>query len=482
MTQRARTAATALLLVGLALPSLGCRRPPPSPQPPQLPEDDGAPQAPPVKPIDVELGEQHGCVLFSNGTVRCWGDNRYGQLGLGHTQPLPEEAFANARDVGLAGPAVEISARGDHTCARLEDGTVQCWGDNRAGQLGLPWPKQVDYPYELPLYRSRVEPRQPTPVQLRGYAWPGWSSPIEALGDDEEPRVVAPIRLPEPAVQLATGYYHTCARTESGRVFCWGWLEGLEPLAFHEVALPRPAEEVVSGFHFSCVRFADGGVRCWGENGEGRKEWCYTHECWKQHSALNRTDPVNWPVLFGFGRLGYLARDRVEHTDVLGHEDVGFDFGEWTRPGSFPRDLIRLSAGRHHTCGIRSTANIACWGDSLFQLLANLFPPPAPQVGWAELKQLPVQDIEEIALGELDICVRSKVGEVACWGSAYCTSDPGWLLGKLQPDCSPTREQTPFVDLPGPAKRLSVGSRQACALLGDHVVCWGRETPPKRLE
>src|SRR5690606_23665753 len=54
------------------------------------------------------------------------------------------------------------------------------------------------------------------------------------------------------------------------------------------------------------------GVRCWGENGEGRKEWCYTQECWKQHSALNRTDPVNWPVLFGFGRLGYLARDRVE--------------------------------------------------------------------------------------------------------------------------------------------------------------------------
>src|SRR5690606_19541436 len=85
VTQRARTAATALLLVGLALPSLGCRRTPPSPQPPR---EDDAPQArvPPITPIDVELGEQHGCVLFSNGTVRCWGDNRYGQLGLGHTQ------------------------------------------------------------------------------------------------------------------------------------------------------------------------------------------------------------------------------------------------------------------------------------------------------------------------------------------------------------------------------------------------------------
>src|SRR5690606_11060161 len=193
---------------------LGCRRPPPSPQPPQLPEDDGAPQAPPVKPIDVELGEQHGCVLFSNGTVRCWGDNRYGQLGLGHTQPLPEEAFANARDVGVAGPAVEISARGDHTCARLEDGTVQCWGDNRAGQLGLPWPKQVDYPYALPFYRGGVEPRLPPPKIIRGYAWPGLSSPIEALGDDEAPRAIAAIKLPEPAVQVATGYYHTCVRTE----------------------------------------------------------------------------------------------------------------------------------------------------------------------------------------------------------------------------------------------------------------------------
>ncbi|WP_146155956.1 hypothetical protein [Enhygromyxa salina] len=85
----------------------------------------------------ISAGEEHTCALLDDGSVRCWGKNDFGQLGLGHLDNIgDDEAPADAEAVDLGGLAISISAGGDHTCAVLADYSVVCWGNGAAGRLG----------------------------------------------------------------------------------------------------------------------------------------------------------------------------------------------------------------------------------------------------------------------------------------------------------------------------------------------------------
>ncbi|HKO93012.1 MAG TPA: hypothetical protein VJU61_17775, partial [Polyangiaceae bacterium] len=73
----------------------------------------------------------HACARLSDGTVRCWGNNAFGQLGNG----TKDYASAPTPVSGLTG--VQFLVGGNvHACALLLGGTVQCWGNNELGQLG----------------------------------------------------------------------------------------------------------------------------------------------------------------------------------------------------------------------------------------------------------------------------------------------------------------------------------------------------------
>jgi alpha-tubulin suppressor-like RCC1 family protein len=81
---------------------------------------------------EITTGAAHSCALMTNGTVKCWGANTYGQLGTGTTT----NSATAVSVAGLPRPAVAVSAGGHHTCARLDDNSIRCWGRNDKGQLG----------------------------------------------------------------------------------------------------------------------------------------------------------------------------------------------------------------------------------------------------------------------------------------------------------------------------------------------------------
>ena len=83
--------------------------------------------------ISVAFGDQHACGLTDTGIVKCWGRNNHGQIGTsGGDKNAPVEVSFGSTLI-----ATSIYAGGHHTCVILSDGTVRCWGRNVHGQLGI---------------------------------------------------------------------------------------------------------------------------------------------------------------------------------------------------------------------------------------------------------------------------------------------------------------------------------------------------------
>jgi alpha-tubulin suppressor-like RCC1 family protein len=130
-------------------------------------------------------GSVHTCALLSTGSVRCWGDGQYGQLGYGNTNVIgDDETPAGAGDVQLGGTAIQIAVAGVHTCALLSTGSVRCWGDGQFGPLGY--------------------------------------GNTNNVGDDETPAAAGDVDVGGAVARIAVGGRHTCALLSTGGVRCWG--------------------------------------------------------------------------------------------------------------------------------------------------------------------------------------------------------------------------------------------------------------------
>jgi E3 ubiquitin-protein ligase HERC3 len=93
-------------------------------------------------PVRFTLGFTHTCEIVTDQRANCWGSNAQGQLGLGDTNnrgDAPNEMGTNLPQVphGTGHKNASLSAGGNFTCALFDNRTVKCWGDNRSGQLGL---------------------------------------------------------------------------------------------------------------------------------------------------------------------------------------------------------------------------------------------------------------------------------------------------------------------------------------------------------
>ncbi|QDK41568.1 hypothetical protein DOM21_08900 [Bacteriovorax stolpii] len=81
----------------------------------------------------ISIAINNSCALLNTGAIRCWGSNNRGQLGYGDTV----DRNSPGGDIPLNSPATQIAVGTGFACATTNTGTVRCWGSNSYGQLGL---------------------------------------------------------------------------------------------------------------------------------------------------------------------------------------------------------------------------------------------------------------------------------------------------------------------------------------------------------
>lgn len=244
----------------------------------------------------ISAGERHACAI-SDGQVLCWGSNDRGQLGRavgeGSLTPVVVHDLSTASLAVLdAGAPVELGSGRAHSCVRMAQGAIYCWGEDVDGELGrgardLPAGAS---PFVAPLTNQasmlalRVGWGHACALTSAHRAWCWGRNDARQLGDGEGGEqgscsVEGPVAVAlEDVVDVAPGGFHSCFLLGSGDVRCVG--------ANHNGQLgdgsqtPRAQPVLVAGLHHvtaiaagethSCALTAAGEVRCWGNPHSGR--------------------------------------------------------------------------------------------------------------------------------------------------------------------------------------------------------------------
>ena len=135
----------------------------------------------------------HSCAILDNGSVKCWGDNFYGQLGIGNTNTIGDDINEmgdnlTAVDLGSGRTAIDLGLGMYSSCAVLDNGSVKCWGANTYGQLGIGNTNTI-------------------------------GDDINEMGDN---LTAVDLGTGRTATQIASGRAHVCVILDNGAVKCWG--------------------------------------------------------------------------------------------------------------------------------------------------------------------------------------------------------------------------------------------------------------------
>ncbi|MHB8796431.1 MAG: RCC1 domain-containing protein, partial [Candidatus Nanopelagicales bacterium] len=242
----------------------------------------------------VSAGNDHACALTSAGTVYCWGNNAFGQLGQGTSTGSSNVPLLVSGGT-LAGTTVtELSAGTSFSCAITPASATKthCWGINTTGQIGDTTATERDFPVAVTGTVTATTPSMISSgashscaVATDGSAqcWGlGTSGQLGNSASATSTTSVTVVGLPSTATSITGGGAFTCAATSAGTGYCWG-LGTSGQLGNTLATTTNSAVAVYTGGVLSgksiskisagsinvCAVTSDGGGYCWGAGTSG---------------------------------------------------------------------------------------------------------------------------------------------------------------------------------------------------------------------
>jgi len=238
----------------------------------------------------VSAGGFYSCAITAAGAVECWGDNLFGGLGDGTTEPRSTPVQV----IGLTSGVKAIATSSDATCAITSAGAVKCWGWNESGQLGNGTKTDSAVPVPVVGLSKGVKAIAGGESFFCAITSAGavkcWGSSFAGqLGNGSRGDRSTPVQvkgLTKKVRAIATGTFHACAVTHSGAAKCWGSNgQTFEDGPYGQLGngsrvdrstpasvkgLGKGVRSLTAGEAHTCALTSAGGVRCWGNNTSGQ--------------------------------------------------------------------------------------------------------------------------------------------------------------------------------------------------------------------
>ncbi|QDZ21158.1 RCC1 -like regulator of chromosome condensation protein [Chloropicon primus] len=462
--------------------------------------------------VGISSGESHSIAVTREGEVFVWGSNEHGQLGLNlasgsrSTATVPERL--KGEPFGPGSKVVGVACGSWHSFAWLESGELFAWGDNSYGQLGIGSSKKsVSGPVKvkLPLaggetVRSISSGGTHNLLLTTGgkvYAWGKNDYSQLGLGKNagsgsvHEPTLVKGLGRGVSVQKVVAGQTFGALLTTKGEVYAFGDNSALQLGSKLSSAVQKEPKVMPSDAKFkdlSCGKLhclaatTEGLVFVWGTDSYGQLGLGAS----KRSLGVDKPERVGGlesiAKVFASATGSYAVSARGE-LYAWGKNNAGqLGIRSTKNPKSEPETVVEvsegsriksMSAGGHafqyegHSAVIMSSGEVYTWGWNFFAQLGN---------GESESRQgiphaipwLARLNLTSIACGQFSTAAVTEEGELYMWGS-----NEAGQLGRG--DFAVTTSDPIKIPIQGKVKAVSIGYGHVLAVTTEgKVFSWGK--------